>query len=751
MKKKQILTTLIILSFTIKCDDPIECSNDIILEEACAKLKGEDEGKICYFDGSQCLSEYNKCSFYTGTNEEECSNINLRDFRYKCTLENNECVEKKKLCSDYNKGKGREFYESLSGGSDNKHCVYKSGDICDTDFNECKDANEDKCLNNIPSDNKYKCIFQNNGCKSIKRKCSEYLNTENCWDLEAGEQGKSCLYKDGCIENYKYCEHYMGEIDEDICVKIKPYIKGTNNIDYSHKCSKKNNKCVTIQRECEDYDSNTESSYYCTQINFEGNHNKKCFLDGNNCEIIYLDCDGYTGEYENECKNIIPRYSNGNKKPYIKCKFENSKCVNMSRECGEFDVALNILDHNYTEIEKNIFCNLLSPSDKNNMCIYKTQNICLELPKKCEDYMGNSKEECELILTYNYSYKCIYENNNCKMKQRENCSDIRYPDNQYICNDIVLSETKRCLYYDKKCQEFYKKCEDYKGKDRLICESIQPYKSMLEIDEDYECIFEKDSTCTKKKKEEPEYCNYYGSNDELCTLQTPSDPSIKVCARNGYRCFEQYKYCSEYKGLASEECESITPYDPETNKKDLYSKCEFVNKKCVKRPKKCNEYNGYDSKICSKYSAEDENKVCALKGNSCTEQYKTCEAYTENDPDICNSIILNDFTKKCEFKASSGGQPAKCVTKDRTCSEFDFGFTGNFCENHLLNNYTKKCSYRYGSCQEYINSCEEIIFENINEATEEKCNVIDVSSNYICTLKSDKSGCRSISKDDYEE
>ena len=39
----------------------------------------------------------------------------------------------------------------------------------------------------------------------------------------------------------------------------------------------------------------------------------------------------------------------------------------------------------------------------------------------------------------------------------------------------------------------------------------------------------------------------------------------------------------------------------------------------------------------------------------------------------------------------------------------------------------------------------------INEATEEKCNVIDVSSNYICTLKSDKSGCRSISKDDYEE
>ena len=108
--------------------------------------------------------------------------------------------------------------------------------------------------------------------------------------------------------------------------------------------------------------------------------------------------------------------------------------------------------------------------------------------------------------------------------------------------------------------------------------------------------------------------------------------------------------------------------------------------KVCKNIKKCSEYSGYDSKICSKYSAEDENKVCALKGNTCTEQYKTCESYTENDPDICNSIILNDFTKKCEFKASSGDQPEKCVTRDRTCSELDFGYTANYCENHLLNN-----------------------------------------------------------------
>ena len=175
MVNQQFVTILIILIFTAKCDDPIECSNDIILEEACAKLKAEDEGKFCYYDGSQCLSAYTTCSFYTGTNEEECSNINLQDFRYKYTLENNVCVKKIKLCSDYIEGKGKEFCESLSGGSDNKRCVYKSGGICDTDFNECKDANEDKCPDNIPSDNTYKCVFQNNDCKSVKRKCKKVL------------------------------------------------------------------------------------------------------------------------------------------------------------------------------------------------------------------------------------------------------------------------------------------------------------------------------------------------------------------------------------------------------------------------------------------------------------------------------------------------------------------------------------------------------------------------------------------------
>ena len=47
--------------------------------------------------------------------------------------------------------------------------------------------------------------------------------------------------------------------------------------------------------------------------------------------------------------------------------------------------------------------------------------------------------------------------------------------------------------------------------------------------------------------------------------------------------------------------------------------------------------------------------------------------------------------------------------------------------------------------------CEEITFSNESEATEEKCNEIDVGSGRICTLKRDKTGCRSVYEYDLEE
>ena len=63
-----------------------ECSDEIILQAACSKLKGEADGQSCYYDGSTCSSVYLKCTDYTGTDQATCQAINLHDIRYTCKL-----------------------------------------------------------------------------------------------------------------------------------------------------------------------------------------------------------------------------------------------------------------------------------------------------------------------------------------------------------------------------------------------------------------------------------------------------------------------------------------------------------------------------------------------------------------------------------------------------------------------------------------------------------------------------------------
>ena len=81
----------------------------------------------------------------------------------------------------------------------------------------------------------------------------------------------SCIFNAICKEDYKHCEDYTGDtIDQSTCENIKPYIKGTNDLDFSHKCVFENNSCKTKQRECGDYDSST-NTYFCTGIKFDDN------------------------------------------------------------------------------------------------------------------------------------------------------------------------------------------------------------------------------------------------------------------------------------------------------------------------------------------------------------------------------------------------------------------------------------------------------------------------------------------------
>ena len=44
--------------------------------------------------------------------------------------------------------------------------------------------------------------------------------------------------------------------------------------------------------------------------------------------------------------------------------------------------------------------------------------------------------------------------------------------------------------------KFYKNCEDYEGSDINTCELITPFKSMYELDDENECVFE-NNKCVK--------------------------------------------------------------------------------------------------------------------------------------------------------------------------------------------------------------------------------------------------------------
>ena len=677
---------LIIFLSLLTFNNCSECTNEIIFREACSKFTSNNNGQGCYYTGSTCVDGYTSCDQYSGSDSTICANIEPLDLKYKCVIINSKCTAQLKKCTEY----------TLSYGQ------------------------------------------------------------ENCWDLQATTQGMSCILDGTCKEAYKHCEDYTDDtINQNTCEKIKPYIKGTNDLDYSHKCVVENNECVTKPRVCNDYNYSKDGDvFYCMKVKLDDNSKKICEINNSNrCIEKYLACEAYTGKNEATCKAIEPHNDEGDSLKFeSKCEIENEKCVAKPRECEEYESIPG-----YNSLNAEDFCTQIYPSDKTKRCTYYSGQ-CVVVPKTCEQYTettGNARYICEKIRIYNsnddrdYSHKCVFEDNTCKTEQKT-CDEGTSSD----CNYIVVSDTKRCLYYKGDCIETPKKCEDYEGYDRLFCESIKPFKSMYEEDEEYECVLEKDNKCTKKKIEE--YCNYDGYDEELCEMHPSSDPNLKTCIIVGYSCVERYKYCSEYKESVDlySHCTSITPFDPETGKKDKYSKCKMdsTTRKCVKETKKCNEYTGNDPGECTKYHAQSDNKQCVFKRNQCIEEYKSCEASTENDQDGCQNIFLSDYSKKCVFHAASGSQAAKCVTTPKTCSEFattefQTHYLGNYCINHSLNNYKKKCLFNYdyyngGSCSDNINSCNEITFSNESEATEEKCNAISTSSDPICTLKRDKSGCR---------
>ena len=202
MLKSQLLISLFIIISLANCDKVSQCSESLILKEECQKLSSEIEGQSCYYDGNNCINAYTKCENYKSTDEDECKAISpyLDDISLECIFDGGECKTKINYCNDYSPGRGKDYCEKLNTHTTSSRCIYNSlDDSCKEHYNECKDADPSICLENIPSDIRLRCSYdeEKNECKSKKRKCNEYNSlssygiVDDCWALEASLKEKA--------------------------------------------------------------------------------------------------------------------------------------------------------------------------------------------------------------------------------------------------------------------------------------------------------------------------------------------------------------------------------------------------------------------------------------------------------------------------------------------------------------------------------------------------------------------------------
>ena len=232
-----------------------------------------------------------------------------------------------------------------------------------------------------------------------------------------------------------------------------------------------------------------------------------------------------------------------------------------------------------------------------------------------------------------------------------------------------------------------------------------------------------------------------------------SDLEKKVCAFIGGYCREVFKYCSDYRGTGSTECERITPYDKSGENIDFTSQCKIKSSSigCEKVTKECSVADG-NPILCEKISKKIKNnniKYCAYVNNQyCREHYKNCEdiviSDVTTDSGVCTSNHPESYftTGKCVIKDD------KCVTSESCHTITPSSDLRYFCESN------PNCSYIYTSsifdytCNKTEKSCSSIKFYTESEENEALCQSIEViNPNKICSLKSDKSGCEEILKD----
>lgn len=437
--------------------------------------------KHCVYDPTktigQCYEEFKSCSLYNqepGKTQDGCENIILRDITKKCVWNNNQCVQENKVCEDWEYPEPEEYCNSITLGTQGKHCKYISNTLdptnseCIEDYKSCEDyLGHDKkiCvkINSVPNcylDKDYTCktktVTTTTYCDDVGADKEKCLNKAVPRDNK-----KKCLFISGtCQENFERCEDYDGGV-ESTCEAIR-HLFGI--------------KCV--------YDS---TNNICKSKVID-----KCAEARNIDECELIEKTGVTNQSRFKCYWYASSYT------------APSTCIEHNKYCSDYagDVASGIT------LEK---CKLITPFDQsgNNIeQLYKCTILedepevgCQKLLKDCNE--ANSPSQCALISA-----------------------------------ELEKTTNKYCLFYNRKCEENYKTCADYAPEDAADFNNDKCTNNLPKKYKTHHCIPGTNDDGKKICEEEENSCEYFNSKlndndycndiDLLCSYSTEGTSCSKI-------------------------------------------------------------------------------------------------------------------------------------------------------------------------------------------------------------------------------
>ena len=575
-------------------------------------------------------------------------------------------------------------------------CVYNSekqkcGRLCTT-------GTDSDCSSIIPPDpDVYHCVFDTT-CTQKQKNCNYGYNEEICSKMKS-DMGND--YRCDILNSGESCQSYLNECptitltppntnfdttQRDECINHIPF-------PYTNKCVvtrvEKNgitqDTCSKVPRNCGDsfYKMDKDICHQLTATNTE----KKCFYISDSCQEDYEGCKKYN---KNSCNyNVHPLIKNeegDDDYDFTKtCTWKSNtdgtgECITRNRKCYELRSG-----------EDEEICLQLEATDPNKKeCLYddtRNQDKCYEEYKSCQLY-----------------------NDNENVKTREECERI-----------IPFDSTKLCYFNEEenKCEErdIFNTCEDYKGNDKNICESI------ISKTTNSRCILEKDSIC----KERDFYCSDTNIKYQCLTYAKARDPNKKCVYNNDGECLEEYKSCEDYYVIdGNNDCSSIHPYNGK--------KCSYELNRCfTKTNLTCSGALTEDEcKLVAKSGVSDPDKKVCQWNSGCEENYKYCSDYRGNDDDVCTNIKPYDESGEnldifshCKMDNIFG-----CKRVPYECSEALDRYRCASISPYIKENKIKYCAFFGGTCREFYKNCEDVSLEQCAN------NIPENYSRSICTITS---------------